>query len=139
MKKRFMQIAVVTVLFALTGILTAGAFLNYFNTRSDSGNVVISWQTGNENLNGKTVERFVIERMPINGSYISIATVAAKGNNSTYEYVDESAYKTNDQVYVYRLKIVDDDGSTSYSGVSHVAHSVSGIKQTWGSIKALFR
>ena len=135
MKKRFIQIAVITLLFALTGVLTAGAFLNYFTTRSDNGNVVISWQTGQET----NVSNFVIERMPINGSYVSIASVASKGNNSTYEYVDESAYKTNDQVYVYRLKIVDNDGSTSYSGVSHVAHSVSGVKQTWGSIKALFR
>lgn len=139
MKKRVIQILVIAVLLTLTSALTAGAFLNYFNTRSDNGNVVISWQTGREDLNGKTVERFVIERMPINGSFISIGTVEAKGNNSTYEYVDESAYKTNDQVYVYRLKIVDNDGSVSFSGVSHVAHSVSGIKQTWGSIKALFR
>lgn len=135
MKKRFLQIAVFSLIFALTGLLTAGAFLNYFNTRSDNGNVIISWQTGQEN----NVRNFVIERAPFNGTYIDIATIAAKGSNSTYEYVDESAYKTNDQVYIYRLRIVDNDGTTSYSGLSQVAHSVSGIKQTWGSIKALFR
>lgn len=135
MKNRLIQITIVIVFFSLTAMLSAGAFLNYFNTRSDNGNVVINWQTGQES----NVQNFVIERMPVSGSYIEIATLAAKGNNSTYEYVDESAYKTNDQVYVYRLKIVDNDGSISYSGVSHVAHSVSGIKQTWGSIKALFR
>lgn len=135
MKKRLIQIAIVSLIFALTGILTAGAFLNYFNTRSDNGNVIISWQTGQET----DVRNFVIERAPFNGTYIDIATVSAKGSNSTYEYVDESAYKTNDQVYIYRLKIVDNDGSVSYSGLSQVAHSVSGIKQTWGSIKALFR
>lgn len=135
MKKRFLQIAVFSLILALSGILSAGAFLNYFNTRSDNGNVIISWQTGQET----NVRNFVIERAPFNGTYIDIATIAAKGNNSTYEYVDESAYKTNDQVYIYRLRIVDNDGSTSYSGLSQVAHSVSGIKQTWGSIKALFR
>ena len=139
MKKRFLQIAAVSLIFTLTGILTAGAFLNYFNTRSDNGNVIISWQTGSENYDGKVVKEFVIERAPFNGTYVDIQTVAAKGSNSTYEYVDESAYKTNDQVYIYRLRIVDNDGSTSYSGLSQVAHSVSGIKQTWGSIKALFR
>ncbi|KAB2838307.1 MAG: hypothetical protein F9K45_11520, partial [Melioribacteraceae bacterium] len=132
MKKRFLQIAVFSLILALSGILSAGAFLNYFNTRSDNGNVIISWQTGQET----NVRNFVIERAPFNGTYIDIATIAAKGNNSTYEYVDESAYKTNDQVYIYRLRIVDNDGSTSYSGLSQVAHSVSGIKQTWGSIKA---
>lgn len=135
MKNRLIQIALISFIFSLTAALTAGAFLNYFNTKSDNGNVVISWQTGLET----NVKEFIIERMPINGSYIEIASVVSKGNNSTYEYVDESAYKSNDQVYVYRLKIVDNDGSLSYSGVSHVAHSVSGIKQTWGSIKALFR
>lgn len=135
MKKRLIQIAAVSLIFALTGILTAGAFLNYFNTRSDNGNVIVSWQTGQET----DVRNFVIERAPFNGTYIDIATVAAKGSNSTYEYADESAYKTNDQVYIYRLRIVDNDGSVSHSGLSQVAHSVSGIKQTWGSIKALFR
>lgn len=135
MKKRLIQIAAVSMIFALTGILTAGAFLNFFNTRSDNGNVIISWQTGQET----NVRNFVIERAPFNGTYIDIVTVAAKGSNSTYEFVDESAYKTNDQVYIYRLRIVDNDGSISHSGLSQVAHSVSGIKQTWGSIKALFR
>ena len=135
MKKRFIQIFLFLLFISLTGLLSAGAFLNYFNTKSDNGNVTITWQTGQET----NVRNFVIERMPINGNFIEIATLPAKGNNSTYEYVDETAYKANDQVYVYRLKIVDNDGSASYSGVSHVAHSVSGVKQTWGSIKALFR
>lgn len=135
MKKRLIQISAALVLLTLSGVLTAGAFLNYFNTRSDNGNVVVSWQTGQET----NVDDFIIERMPINGSYIEIANIDAKGNNSTYEFVDESAYKSNDQVYVYRLKIVDNGGDISYSAESHVAHSVSGIKQTWGSIKALFR
>ncbi|MBU2492726.1 MAG: hypothetical protein KJ571_08900 [Bacteroidetes bacterium] len=135
MKNRLIQITIVIVFFSLTAMLSAGAFLNYFNTRSDNGNVVISWQTGAED----NVVYFIVQRKPASGSFIDLAKIAAKGNNSTYEYVDESAYKANDQVYVYQLKIVDDDNTFSFSGVSHVAHSVSGIKQTWGSIKALFR
>ena len=58
-----------------------------------------------------------------------------------YEYTDQTAFKTNDQVYKYRIEIVDKDGSLSYSKEMSVLHNngISGVKRTWGSIKALFR
>jgi hypothetical protein len=42
-------------------------------------------------------------------------------------------------VYYYRLKCIGANGSYSYTNSITVVHTVSGIKNTWGSIKAIFR
>jgi len=64
--------------------------------------------------------------------------VAPKGNNSFYEFVDQTAFKTTASVYQYRIRIVAQDGTT-YSKVMVVSHNVSSVKRTWGSLKAMFR
>ncbi len=119
----------------LSALITyAGVNLLKFSVRSQNGNVIVSWQTVTEtNLN-----HFVVERKTINGSFIVLGNVSPRSDKN-YEYVDQSAFKTSDQLYVYRLKIVDNDGSVSYSEEKAVAHNVSSVKRTWGSIKALFR
>ncbi|MCX6173481.1 MAG: hypothetical protein NTZ27_01855 [Ignavibacteriales bacterium] len=120
----------------LSALITyAGVDLLKFSAHSQDGNVVVSWQTITEsNLN-----YFVVERKTVNGSFMEIGNVSPRSDKN-YEYVDQSAFKTSDQLYVYRLKIVDNDGSVSYSQVVSVTHSnISSVKRTWGSIKALFR
>ena len=127
--KYFISFIILSVL-----ITYAGVNLLKFSVRSQNGNVVVSWQTVTEtNLN-----HFVVERKTINGSFIVLGNVSPRSDKN-YEYVDQSAFKTSDQLYVYRLKIVDNDGSVSYSEEKAVAHNVSSVKRTWGSIKALFR
>lgn len=112
----------------------AGAELLKFSARSQNGNVVVSWQT----LTESNLNHFVVERKTVNGSFMELGNVSPRSDKN-YEYVDQSAFKTSDQLYVYRLKIVDNDGSVSYSEEKAVAHNVSSVKRTWGSIKALFR
>ena len=119
----------------IAGSIYGGAFLDYFHGRSENEDVRLEWKTSEE-INLKD---FIIERKAYNSSYAELATIQPKGSNSMYTYLDESAYKTNDIVFIYRLKIVDSDGSTSYSNEVSVSHSVSGVKRTWGSIKAMFR
>jgi hypothetical protein len=112
----------------------AGVDLIKFSARSQNGNVVVSWQTISEtNLN-----HFAVERKTVNGSFVEVGKVNPR-TDKNYEFVDQSAFKLSDQLYVYRLKIVDNDGSTSYSNEVAVPHNVSSVKRTWGSIKALFR
>ncbi len=119
----------------LSALITyAGVDLLKFSARSQNGNVIVAWQTVTEsNLN-----YFVVERKTVNGSFMELGKVAPRPDKN-YEYVDQSAFKTSDQLYVYRIKIVDNDGSVSYSEEKAVAHNVSSVKRTWGSIKALFR
>jgi hypothetical protein len=118
-------------------VALAGAILNGFTvTRSSNGDVVVEWTTGIET----DVKYFEVQRMAgTQGEYTSLGFIQPKGSNSSYQFVDKSAYKTSDAIYKYRLSIVNQDGSASYSQELTV-RSLSGVvKRTWGSIKAMFR
>jgi len=103
--------------------------------RSDGNDVTIQWGTTDESL----MKEFDVEREG-NGesAFVDIGTVTPKGSGSYYEFVDQTAFKTSATVYQYRIKIVAQDG-TAYSKVVTVSHNVSGVKRTWGSLKAMFR
>jgi hypothetical protein len=63
-------------------------------------------------------------------------------DKSYYEYIDKSAYKSNDVLYIYRVAIYDkgNEGNPAHSNEIPVLHnSVTEVKRTWGSIKDLFR
>lgn len=123
------------ILFLVTlTVIYAGVQLLSFTAKSQNGNVVLSWQTSSES----NLKHFVVERKSVDGNFFDIAVVEPRSDKN-YQYVDQSAFKTLDAVYSYRLRIVDNDGSTSYSGIQSVYHNVSSVKRTWGSIKALFR
>ena len=124
------------ILLILTATVFGGALVFDFSAESRSDNILVKWKTTEES----NLKNFVIQRKSANGSFIDVDAVQAKGNYSSYEYIDDEVFRTNDAVYIYRLKIVDKDNSNSFSAEIPVAHAnVSGIKRTWGSIKALFR
>jgi hypothetical protein len=123
------------LLFLLIVSVYAGAYLKDFRARSEGENVRIEWETGEET----NLSHFIIERKNPESSYIEIATIQPKGNNSFYTYLDESVYKSNDLLFIYRLKIVDTNGQLSYSSPISVTPNISGLRRTWGSIKAMFR
>ena len=128
--------AKVFVAFFIVTALYAGAFLDYFHGRSEGEDIRLEWKTGEES----NLQNFSIERKTPQSSFAEITTVQPKGSNSYYTYLDKSAYKANNSmVFVYRLKIVDIGGQVSYSAEITVSHNVSGVKRTWGSIKAMFR
>lgn len=104
--------------------------------RSNGTNVTITWVTDDES----SVARFEVERRSgAEGDFGYIATVNTKGA-SIYEFVDYSSYRSTGTLYQYRLKVVYSDGRTAtYAGPVSVIHTVSGVRRTWGSIKAMFR
>ncbi len=133
--KKFKLLIVLTIALNFS-ILFGGAFVQFFGVDSNGDNITLTWQTTNE----ENVKEFEILRGADKDNLASISIVASKGNNSSYTYIDKNAYKTNSSFYSYGLVIVDIDGSKSEPitrGVSH--NGVSGVKRTWGSIKALFR
>jgi len=120
----------------LIATVYAGAYIEYFHARSESDDIKLEWQTGDES----NLQKFVIERKTPQSSYAEIATVNPKGSNSYYSFTDQNAYKTNDIIFIYRIKIVDNNNLVSYSADVSVSHSISSVyKRTWGSIKAMFR
>jgi len=131
---KFRYFPYIIVLLAFTAIY-AGAYLEYFQGRSEGEDIKLEWKTGEE----VSLQEFRIERKTPQNSFVEIATVQPKGSNSYYSYLDQSAYKMSDLIFIYRLKIVDTNGQASYSNEVTVSHNVSGVKRTWGSIKAMFR
>ena len=132
MKKKFFQILLVL---SIVGTSLAGAFMEYFHARSEGENVKLEWKTGEES----NLKNFILERKTQQSAYVELSTISPKGDNSFYTYVDESVYKSSDYVFTYRLRIVDADQKISYSSEVSVSPSISGVKRTWGSIKAMFR
>jgi hypothetical protein len=131
MKRIFSTILVLFISINLLG----GAYLSFFHVSSDDNNITLNWQTAQE-IN---LKEYSVERRSSTGPFTEIAKISAKGNNSVYSYVDENAFKTTNSLYVYRLKIIDNDNSYTYSQEVAVSHSTTDIKRTWGSVKALFR
>lgn len=134
MKNKTVTISLISLLFFIQ--LFAGVEILKFTGKSQNGNIVLKWEVRNE----VNLKNYTIERKTVSGSFVEIATVLPK-NESYYEYTDEAAYKSSSaSIYIYRIKIVDNNGSVSYSSEITVSNTgVSGIKKTWGSIKALFR
>ncbi|MDT8322753.1 MAG: hypothetical protein RRA94_01475 [Bacteroidota bacterium] len=133
--KRIFSVLVILLLVSATAF--SGAFLDFFNGRSDGDNIVLEWKTRSES----NLQRYEIQRKAgQDGDFVTLSTVNPKGSNSLYTYIDRSAYKATQSIYVYRLKIVESAGSpASFSSEITVSHSVSSVKRTWGSIKAMFR
>lgn len=131
-----MKLTTIVITFLIIATVYAGAYIEYFHARSESDDIRLEWQTSEET----DLQNFVIERKTPQSTFTDIATIQPKGSNSFYSFTDQNAYKTNDMVFVYRLKIVDNNNQISYSKDITVTHSISSIaKRTWGSIKAMFR
>ncbi|HEV8539152.1 MAG TPA: hypothetical protein VGR15_09580 [Bacteroidota bacterium] len=117
---------------AVSEIIKSGSF----QASSDGVNVTLRWYTEDE----AKVVRFEIERRSgTTSSFTMIGDLDAKGP-SLYEFVDNSAFQKIVTVYQYRVKVVYSNGVTpTYSSIVTVSHTVSGVRRTWGSIKAMFR
>lgn len=128
------QIALLTLFTftALADIIRPGSFTG----RSDGSNVVLAWITDEE----PNVARFEIERRTGTiGEFLYIGSVQARGP-SEYQFIDHSSLRVTSILYQYRIKIIFTNGTPpQIVGPITVTHSVSGVRKTWGSIKALFR
>jgi hypothetical protein len=76
---------------------------------------VLQWETANEN----NTSHFEIERSIDAQNFEKAGSVNAgsNSNNAKYSFTDKDADKQSSPVLYYRLKIVDTDGSISYSQV----------------------
>jgi len=130
-----MKVSYILLILLTATMIFAGTFLEYFQGRSEGEDIRLEWKTREE----VNLQHFKVERKTPQSSFVDITTMEPKGSNSYYTYLDQSAYKTDNMLFIYRLKIVDTNGQVAYSNEVSVSHSVSGVKRTWGSIKAMFR
>jgi hypothetical protein len=92
-----------------------------FSTSIVENAVDLRWSTSVEEKSG----HFVVERSHDARAWSELGTVAASGNSTgivNYTYRDAAATKGN--IWYYRLKIVDTDGSFEYSGLRSVQFGV---------------
>jgi hypothetical protein len=105
--------------------------------QSTGSDVTIRWNTSDES----GVVRFdVLRRSGTAGDFMVVGSIdQLKGNNSSYEFVDKSAFKTTGGLYQYKVRIINGQVPTPETEIVPVAHLTSTYKRTWGSIKAMFR
>jgi hypothetical protein len=139
MKNSKAHIKILLIAFFCTGLVYGAVTLQYFTARDIANGVLVEWKTGDEG----GVSKFEIERSADTpDNFIFIDAKNATGNNSFYSYQDNSVEFGNGRsssLYFYRLKCVEQNGNYTYTNHITVSHTVSGIRSTWGSIKAIFR
>ncbi|TNE36455.1 hypothetical protein EP342_00480 [bacterium] len=112
------------------------------NARPEGDNVVVEWILGEES----GVASYEVYRAN-NGFYTKIADKDAKGDNTSYKFVDVEAFIKNSksaQVHEkidlkYKIKVRYNNGTFKDSQDIEVSYNVSSVKRTWGMIKELFR
>ncbi len=123
-------------------IVMAGVIIQNMKLDTENGFITLEWTTSQEdNLSAFDIERSIANYQQYNS--ILQNKISPQGPGTTYRYQDQSAQKTSTARYQYRLVIIGKDGS---QGVQYFAgsaspgnSSLSGVKRTWGSIKAMFR
>jgi len=138
MNKLSIYFKVFILLVIFSGVVYGAVTLQYFTARNNSNGVLVEWKTSDEGGSSK----FEIERSsetPDNFIYLDFKN--ATGNNSYYSFQDNSVDMSGrtSSIYYYRLKCMEPSGNYTYTNHITVSHTVSGIRSTWGSIKAIFR
>lgn len=116
-------------------IARADVIFSSFEVEADAHRAVITWVTSTEN----DVTSFAVERSYDGVEFFPIATFTPYGPGREYRYVDVDLYKDSIRQFHYRIRAVDQMNREYLTEVKTVEISLSGIRQTWGSLKALFR
>jgi hypothetical protein len=136
--RRIPRLAVDFIIPALAGFLVAGGNISDFHGKRENGAVVLEWTTESES----NLERFEIERSMDRNRWFRIGELRAVGetrSRQTYTYRDNTIFKSSTNTYYYRLLLIDQNGQSSLHDVVVSMSGISGIRHTWGSIKAMFR
>lgn len=138
---RVVPLTLGVIICSLSAVL-AGAIVTGFRGEPGFNKVTLKWTSEGENsLKGFEIQRAIVnqdQELEKN----KVTTLEAKGNlqnRTEYVYEDNSVFKTTGRTYYYRLKIIDQDGRFTYSPIITVSPTISSARQTWGSIKAMFR
>lgn len=128
-------ILLLAILVMISG-LTAGVIKDKPSAVSNGSDITLTWET----LDESGVQKFeVLCRAGTTGDFVGIASVNPKGNNSSYQYVDQQAFKTTGGIYQYKIRVINGQVPAPESDIVTVSHLSSTAKRTWGSIKAMFR
>ena len=135
-------IYIVIVLTATISVIAGQNLLDYLKASSDGNNITVEWKSIDET----NVDYYSIERAGSDQIFSEIDTKKAKGYPTTYKYIDQSAFKIDNDtktltknLFYYRIIIHKNDKSTLTSDITSVTHNMSSIHRTWGMLKEMFR
>lgn len=117
----------------------AGAVISEFRAETMTNQVMLKWVvTAEQGLKGYRILRSMDAT-----TYQKIGFVAAVGISSSeqsYSFIDKSVFKSADRIYHYKIQLVNMDGSVdNFEKTVSVSPQISSARQTWGSLKAMFR
>jgi beta-glucanase (GH16 family) len=95
--------------FARTALIAMPIELRDFKGTPQYNGNFLTWTTANE-VNNKG---FQIERLMVDGEWLMLGFISAKGKATTYDYVDNQPFTTS----YYRLRQIDNDGKETLSKV----------------------
>jgi len=135
----------ITIFLSALLILSASALIaeveiiDFHARLSKNNTVVLEWSTAKE----VDLDHFNIFRSTDGTTWNKINELKSKQGNSftrrDYKYIDNTVFKSSTGSFSYKLSGIDKNGTLhEYPAIENVSVS-SGIKHTWGSIKAMFR
>ena len=135
---------IIRILLFITGILIPTVLFSEtrivdFHAYRSNNCAMLEWATEQE-IN---LSKFIIQRSTDNINWTKIGDITPDMGDSSvrreYRFLDKSIFKKTIGNFYYRIIVVSQDGqSTIYDVIVSISGS-SGIKHTWGSIKAMFR
>ncbi len=131
------SLTILILLFGIAIVYAGGIRVGSASAYSNGTNILVHWVSDDET----GMSGFEVARRTADGQFIVLTSplYPCKGNGFTYEFVDNTAFRTSDSFYQYRITAVYADGRTSEPFYVSVSHNTSGVRRTWGSIKAMFR
>ncbi|MFQ5708546.1 MAG: hypothetical protein ACE5HO_13905 [bacterium] len=138
MQKTKLMLLVWLCFCVIVPLLYAGAIIIDFRAEPGFNKVALKWSSQNEvNLKGFEVQRGFEKN---NFKEIGfVKAITGQQDKKNYSYEDKTVFKQTSRNFFYRLKIMDKDGSFTYSKEISATPTISSARQTWGSIKAMFR
>ena len=130
---------VISTLFVFSSVIFAGAVISDFRAEAGTNRVELKWVvTAEQSLKGYRITR------SLDGTtFQKIGFVATQGvvsNERAYTFVDRSVFKSSGRTYYYKIQFVNVDGTVNnFEKIVTVSPQISSARQTWGSLKAMFR
>jgi hypothetical protein len=122
----------------LSMIADAATRIVEFHAKRERNTVIVEWATEEES----NLSKFEIERSNDGMRWFKIGEAPAIGESTrrnSYSYTDYSIFKVSITSLYYHLVLVDKAGNPQVYDVIASVEGDSGIRHTWGSIKAMFR
>lgn len=140
--KFFKTLIIIVALLTLITIVLADAVIKEFRVNPGINKVSLSWKVSIEtNVKGYKIQRGFSPNLLTDINFLDAKPGAVPpGGVKEYSYEDKSIFKNENRTFYYRIVVIDPQKKVvTSSEIKQVSPQISGVRHTWGSIKAMFR